>query len=66
MKVICDRAALLDAVNRRRRVFLTATTVRGSFLLRICVLSFRTHADRLDAGLEDILAGLAEVMSARA
>jgi len=58
--------ALLDAVNRRRRVFLTATTVRGSFLLRICVLSFRTHADRLDAGLEDILAGLAEVMSARA
>lgn len=55
--------ALLDAVNRRRRVFLTATTVRGSFLLRICVLSFRTHADRLDAGLEDIRAGLAEVLS---
>ena len=54
---------LLDAVNRRRRVFLTATTVGGSFLLRICVLSFRTHADRVDAGLDDIREGLAEVLS---
>jgi len=57
--------ALLDAVNRRRRVFLTATTVRGSFLLRICVLSFRTHADRVDAGLEDIRAGVHEVLATR-
>ncbi|MBE0593858.1 MAG: aminotransferase class I/II-fold pyridoxal phosphate-dependent enzyme [Gemmatimonadales bacterium] len=56
---------LLDAVNRRGRVFLTATTVGGSFLLRICVLSFRTHADRVDAGLDDIREGLAEVLSAR-
>ncbi len=55
--------ALLDAVNRRRRVFLTATTVRGSFLLRICVLSFRTHEDRVDDALEDIQRGLAEVRS---
>jgi len=58
--------ALLDAVNRRRRVYLTATTVGGSFLVRICVLSFRTHADRIDAGLEDIRAGLAEVLGTSA
>jgi aromatic-L-amino-acid decarboxylase len=56
---------LLDAVNRRGRVFLTATTVDGSFLVRICVLSFRTHADRIDACLDDIRAGLAEVLAER-
>jgi aromatic-L-amino-acid decarboxylase len=54
---------LLDAVNRRERVFLTATTVDGQFLIRICVLSFRTHADRIEACLEDIQSGLAEVLA---
>lgn len=53
---------LLDAVNRRGRVFLTGTTVNGRFLLRICVLSFRTHRDRIDQCLEDIEASLAEVV----
>jgi aromatic-L-amino-acid decarboxylase len=54
---------LLDAVNRRGRVFLTGTTVNGHFLLRICVLSFRTHRDRIDQCLEDIEASLAEVIA---
>jgi aromatic-L-amino-acid decarboxylase len=40
---------------------LTGTVVRGGFVLRICVLSFRTHRDRIDAALADIRAGLAEV-----
>jgi aromatic-L-amino-acid decarboxylase len=52
---------LLDAANRRRRVYLTATTVNGRFLLRICVLSFRTHRDRIDQCLEDIAAAAREV-----
>jgi aromatic-L-amino-acid decarboxylase len=51
---------LLDAVNRRGRVFLTGTTVNGRFLCRICVLSFRTHADRIDAALEDLRAAMQE------
>jgi aromatic-L-amino-acid decarboxylase len=41
-------------------VFLTGTTVNGRFLCRICVLSFRTHADRIDMALEDLRAGLNE------
>ncbi len=53
---------MLDAVNRRGRVFLTGTTVGGRFLLRVCVLSFRTHRDRIEQCLEDIRAALTEVL----
>ena len=52
---------LLDGVNRRKRVYLTATTVRERVLLRICVLSFRTHRDRIDACLEDVRDALREL-----
>jgi len=52
---------LLDAVNRRRRVYLTGTTVGGRYLARICVLSFRTHRERLEQGIEDIRAALVEL-----
>ncbi|HXK10083.1 MAG TPA: aminotransferase class V-fold PLP-dependent enzyme [Vicinamibacteria bacterium] len=38
---------LLRRVNARRRVFLSSTRVGGRYALRICVLSFRTHADRV-------------------
>ena len=52
---------LLAAVNARQRVLLTGAVVRGGFALRICVLSFRTHADRIEACLEDVRAALAEI-----
>jgi aromatic-L-amino-acid decarboxylase len=52
---------LLEAVNRRRRVYLTSTTTGGQVVLRICVLSFRTHRDRIEACLEDIRAAAAEI-----
>lgn len=42
-----DNAELLRRVNARKRVFLSSTRVRGRYLLRICVLSFRTHEDRV-------------------
>lgn len=38
---------LLRRVNARRRVFLSSTRLRGRYVLRICVLSFRTHEDRV-------------------
>jgi aromatic-L-amino-acid decarboxylase len=38
--------------------------LRGRFAIRICVLSFRTHRDRMDAGLEDIRAAVAQTESA--
>jgi len=40
-------AEVLRRVNARRRVFLSSTTLRGRYVLRICVLSFRSHADRV-------------------
>ena len=52
---------LLARINARQRVFLTGTMLRDRFVIRICVLSFRTHRDRVEAALEDIRAALGEV-----
>ncbi len=52
---------LLHGINARQRIFLTATTLNGAFVLRICVLSFRTHMDRMRAALEDIRAAVLEL-----
>ena len=38
---------LLRRVNAHRRVFLSSTRIGGRYALRICVLSFRTHEDRV-------------------
>ena len=52
---------LIERVNARQRVHISGTVLGGAFVLRICVLSFRTHLERLEEGLEDIRAALAEV-----
>jgi len=56
---------LLDGINSRNRVFLTATTLSGRFVIRICVLSFRTHLDRMEMCLEDIRRSVEEIASPR-
>jgi aromatic-L-amino-acid decarboxylase len=38
---------LLERVNARRRVYLSGTILEGRYVLRICILSFRTHRDRV-------------------
>jgi aromatic-L-amino-acid decarboxylase len=43
---------LLRRVHARRRVFLSSTRIGGRYALRICVLSFRTHADRVREAVE--------------
>jgi aromatic-L-amino-acid decarboxylase len=53
----------IERVNARQRVFLTGTRLRGRFALRICVLSFRTHRDRMEQALEDIEAARREVLA---
>lgn len=55
---------LLERINAKKRVYLTGTMLRGRFVIRICVLSFRTHRDRMDEGLEDIRAAVLETGSA--
>ncbi len=62
--------ALLDAINRRARVFLSSTNLPtherdGQVLtLRVCVLSFRSHARHIDQLLEDLDAALLETRAA--
>lgn len=51
----------LAAINSRKRVYLTGTMLGSRFALRICVLSFRTHADRMREGMEDIRAAAREI-----
>ena len=45
---------LMKAINERKRVLLTGTKLGDRFVIRICVLSFRTHRDRMEMCLEDI------------
>jgi aromatic-L-amino-acid decarboxylase len=53
-------AAWLRAINERGRVFLSSTTLPGEdgpvLTLRVCVLSFRTHAANIEQALEDVAA----------
>jgi aromatic-L-amino-acid decarboxylase len=56
--------ALLDCVNARQNVFLTGTVVDSGFVLRICVLSFRTHLEHLELAMRDIEAAIEEVLEA--
>ncbi len=45
---------LQSRINARKRVYLTGTMLGDRFAVRICVLSFRTHRERMEAALEDI------------
>jgi aromatic-L-amino-acid decarboxylase len=45
-------AELLRRVNARRRVFLSSTRIDGRHVIRLCVLSFRTHADRVQEAVD--------------
>lgn len=51
----------LAAINARKRVYLTGTILGDRFALRICVLSFRTHMDRMRQCLEDVRAATEDV-----
>jgi aromatic-L-amino-acid/L-tryptophan decarboxylase len=45
---------LIERVTRRGRVMMTGCEIEGRFLGRICVLSFRTRQDRIDACVEQL------------
>jgi len=52
---------LLSRVNARKRVFLTGTLLGGVFALRMCILNFRTHRDRIQMAVEDLRAAAREI-----
>lgn len=59
-----DNRALLDRINARKRVMLTPAIVRlngnDEFVIRVCIVSHRTHRDRIEMLLEDVRAAVAE------
>lgn len=52
---------LIACINARQHVMLTGTVLDGTFVIRICVVSFRTHLDRMQMGMNDIRAAVAEL-----
>jgi aromatic-L-amino-acid/L-tryptophan decarboxylase len=52
---------LLDAINGSKRVFLSSTVLDGRFTLRVCILSHRTHRDRIDECIEIVRGAVADV-----
>ena len=51
---------IIARVNQRRRVFLTGATVDDQFVIRVCVLSFRTHQAQIDHLVEDLAEAIAD------
>jgi aromatic-L-amino-acid decarboxylase len=45
---------LMARVNARQRVLLTGTLLGDAFAIRMCILSFRTHQDRIGMAVDDL------------
>jgi len=54
---------LLDRINESGRVVLSSTVVEDRLLLRLCILSHRTHRDRLEEALDIIGAASRRVVA---
>jgi len=54
---------VMDGVNRKFRTNISGTLVNGDFVIRSCILSFRTHKQHLDWLLEDLNDALDRVLS---
>jgi aromatic-L-amino-acid/L-tryptophan decarboxylase len=52
---------LLQRINASERVFLSSTLVDGRYLIRACIVSHRTRADRIDECIEIVRKAVAEV-----
>jgi aromatic-L-amino-acid/L-tryptophan decarboxylase len=53
-----DHQRWLERINASRRVHLSSTRIGGRYTLRLCVLSHRTHHDRLEEAVELIRASV--------
>ncbi|WP_394823163.1 pyridoxal phosphate-dependent decarboxylase family protein [Pendulispora albinea] len=42
---------LAEAINGSKRIFISSTRIRGEYFLRLCVLAFRTHFDRIEEAI---------------
>ncbi len=51
--------AFLERINAAKRVYLSSTSIHGRYVIRACILSHRTHRDRIDEAI-DIIRSAAE------
>ncbi len=51
----------LDRINADKRIMLTSTILDGRFVVRFCVLSFRTHAKNIDDCMDAVRAAIADL-----
>jgi aromatic-L-amino-acid decarboxylase len=52
---------LLRRINDSRRVFLSSTLIDGRFVIRACIVSHRTHRDRIEEAAEIIVRAAREL-----
>jgi aromatic-L-amino-acid decarboxylase len=52
---------LIARINAYQRVMLTGAVLDGRFVIRICVVSHRTHRQRMEMCMEDIRAAVGEM-----
>jgi aromatic-L-amino-acid decarboxylase len=52
---------LLARINASKRVFLSSTLIRGDHWIRACIVSHRTHADRVDECADIVLEAAAQL-----
>jgi aromatic-L-amino-acid decarboxylase len=52
---------LLEAINGSKRVFLSSTVIHGRFTIRACILSHRTHRDRIEECVDIVRKAAAEL-----
>ncbi len=53
---------LLAVINASKRVFVSSTVVEGRFTIRACILSHRTHRDRIDECIRIVRDAAAELV----
>ena len=59
-----DDRRLLELINASKRVVLSSTIVEGRFTIRACILSHRTHQDRIQECVEIVRRAVADVVGA--
>jgi aromatic-L-amino-acid/L-tryptophan decarboxylase len=54
---------LLDRINASKRVFLSSTMIAGRFVIRACIVSHRTHRDRIEEAVQIVRRSASELAS---
>ena len=52
---------LLENIVKSGKLFLSRKLLNGAFVIRVCILSFRTHQQEVEAALEIIKAAAREL-----